>query len=188
MIKIKTIDKIKVAKIVKLSKKGDQNAFVELYDLSYRDIYQFIYSIVKDCDTADDILQETYITAFKMIGTLQDNSSFFSWLCSIAYHAGLKEYNRIKAKKDHEYGDYDILTIESSQDTPEEKAIKNEEIRLLRQAIDRLPEDQRACVTLYYYSDVPVKDIAQIIGCSDNTVKSRLRLARDKLKDVMEGG
>lgn len=174
--------------LVLAAQNGDTNAFEKLYQLYYDKIYALIMMTVKNSADTEDILQLTFIKAWQNIGKLNDPRAFNTWLQRIA----LNESKSMLRKKrpdlsvDDEGENGELLQIESDLLLPQEYAERDDLALRLRRIIEELSVVQRDTILLYYYNEMSVEEIAQIMDCSEGTVKSRLFLARKAIKTEIE--
>jgi len=175
-----------IVKTVLKAQSGDSSAFEELYKQTHNLVYYIARQIVGNDEDAYDIVQTTYIKAFNSLDTLSDPASFSAWVGRIASNSAKYELRKKKQIlfSDIRIGDDDDDTsgfnVEDSDETvrPDIAMDKEEAGRLVRNIVDKLPAEQRLVTMMYYFQDISVKDIAEEIGCSENTIKSRLRYAR----------
>ena len=183
------MDKNNISDIVDKAKTGNIDAFSKLFELTQSKAYYTALKITKNSEDAQDILQDAYVKAFTSLDQLKENSKFQSWFnCIVAnkcknYVAKLKpnlfsEYE----SDDEDYAFEDLLENKDNSLLPQAVIDNKETKRIIMECIDRLPEDQRICVLMYYYDELSIKEIAQSLGISEGTVKSRLNTARKKLK------
>ena len=181
-----------VEKIVIGMQNQEEWAFQEFYESSYKNAHVYVMRMVKNEEIAMDLLQDAYIKAYKNIHTLQDPRTLYGWFKTIV-HRTTKDY--LKKKKPllfqqldtEEMNFEDSLENENESFVPEASMDYSETKKLIGNILDNLSEEQRMCVLLYYYESLSVKEIAQEMECSENTVKSRLNYARKKIKeDVLE--
>ena len=174
--------------LVLAAQNGDTNAFEELYQLYYDKIYALIMMTVKNSADTEDILQLTFIKAWQNITKLNDPRAFNTWLQRIA----LNESKSMLRKKrpdlsvDDEGENGEILQFESDLLLPQEYAERDDLSARLRKIIEELSVVQRDTILLFYYNEMSVEEIAQIMDCSEGTVKSRLFLARKAIKTEIE--
>lgn len=181
-----------LTQVVLSAQKGDTEAFEELYSQTYNYLYYIISKWVgsDNFDDRFDILQETYIEVFKSIASLKNPNALKTWMSKIAYHQYSKFYN--KKPKNIIYEDEQTEgLINEIEDLDEEflptEALENKELKkyILTQ-VDSLPEEQKAIVILFYYNELSISDISETVGCPEGTVKSRLRLSRNRLKSAVD--
>ncbi len=171
---------------------GNMESYYTMYDLSIKYIYKIIYDIVKDYHTTEDLVQETYITIYNKINTLQDPRKFYSWAGRIATNHTLRyiQNNRRELLTlDVEDGDSDFIFDLASQDNeefiPENILMDMEKQRLIAEIIDGLSVEQKLAVQYFYYEELSVREIAELMGCSEGTIKSRLNYARKSIKEAI---
>lgn len=178
--------------LVQKARENDQEALAEIYKISSPAVYKTIRVLIKDEDTVYDILQDTYVKAFTRLDQLQNPDKLIPWLKMIANNLA-KDW----LKKSKPVFFTDIYGGEELEDIPFEESIEDvrselnpemamdqqEAKRLVMEILDHLPEDQRVVIGMFYYEEMSVKDIAQTLGVSENTVKSRLSYGRRKIKE-----
>ena len=183
--------------LVNLALKGDNAARTELYNLTCDKAFSLALQMTKNKEEAEDILHDSYIKAFSSLQTMTNAANFPSWFYCIVSNK-CKDYLKSKRRGvvmfsdlegEDDNGDEREFELEDTSEdySPEANADVNETARLIREMIDNLPEDQRMVVIMYYLNRLTIKEIAQALDVSENTVKSRLRYAKQKLKlDVEE--
>lgn len=178
------------SRCIALAKQGDQDAMASLYEKTYSQVFYTIKSMIKDEDAVFDILQDTYIKAFTHLGTFDGDSKFPSWVRQIAANTARDYLKRKRPALFTELtpeDDVDVPVEErfvdsSSENRPDMVLDQAETARLIREIMDSLPEDQRAVIGMYYYQEMPVRDIAEALGTSESAVKSRLLYGRRKIE------
>lgn len=176
--------------LVEEAKAGNQAAMEALYQETGQRVYALALRLTGDPDQAMDVVQESYLSALEHLDSLRNPNAFMSWMFQIAANRCRKIYrqNRRFAALDQgeDDGQRDVLDTLPDPDEkllPEAAADSDETRRLVMELVDSLPEAQRECVILYYFSECSVEQIAQIQGCAEGTVKSRLNYGRKKLKE-----
>lgn len=177
--------------IVAKAQEGDNGALNTLFTETYNDVYYFALKTVKDESLAADITQETFITIFKNINNLNDTVAYPAWSRQITYRhclQHLKKQNRETTVDENEDGStlFDTVEEDRTDFIPDEKLDKEDFKKTILEIVDNLPEEQRTAVILYYYDELSVKQIAEIQGVSEGTVKSRLNYARKTIKSSVE--
>ena len=175
------------ADLLLAARMGDQEALTDLYNRTSTGVYNTIRFIVKDEDNVLDIMQDTYIKAFDSLDQLQKASKFEPWIKRIAHNKAIDYLRRSKPLIFSEMVPDDSDEVLQFEDVrpdvqPAEVADQKETARLIKQILDSLPEDQRACIALYYYDQLSVKEIAQVLQIPEATVKSRLQYGRRKIE------
>lgn len=172
------------------AKSGNTDALNTLLTEKAENIYAISYAILKNKEDAKDAMQQSLITVWQSISSLENTEVFDRWLYRIVYTRSL---NILKAKKSNEIiMDDDISEIIQAQNfesnllLPSEYAEQNDLRERLFKIIDSLSAVQRETIVLYYFNEKTVAEIAGIMSCSEGTVKSRLYLARCSIKNKIE--
>ena len=174
--------------LVELSKKGDQQAIAQLYEQTSRRAYYLAKQLVKDEDQAQDIVQDAYVKVFTNLPLLEQVENFQGWLNTIVVNKS-KDY--LKKKKpmlfsqmvsEEDEGSELDFEDEGGYFSPDQKVDYAETKRLIQGMIDRLPQEQRMAIVLFYLEEMPLKQIACVMECSEGTVKSRLNYGRKAIK------
>ena len=176
--------------LVHLALQKDQDAISELYQRTYNGVYRTVKTLIKDDDTALDVTQDTFVKAFDSLDQLQEPEKLQSWINQIAAN---KSRDYLKKKRpalftemENEDGEMAEFADDCIDHLPEEVLDREETARLLKEILDTLPEEQRAVLFMMHYEQMSVKEIAQALDCSENTVKSRLNYGRKKVKAAVE--
>jgi RNA polymerase sigma-70 factor (ECF subfamily) len=170
---------------------GDRSAISELIERHSQRVRNYIGMMVKDDDIADDIFQETFIKAVKVIdeGRYVDSGKFLSWVLRIAHNRVLDYFRREKASKqvnESEAG-YDLIgTMRFSEPTAEDELVQGEVEQTVRNLIEQLPEEQQEVVRLRYYSKLSFQEIAEHTDVSINTALGRMRYALINLRKMIK--
>lgn len=182
-----------ISQIINDIKHGDSEAFSELYNLYHNEVFKIAMTNVHDYNKACDVTQETFIEIFKTLASLNNADAFHAWVKKITYHKCTayfrsKEYRHELLANDDEEAQLLFETIEEdrSEFIPEASLDTKELSQTIRQFIDELPEAQRDALTMYYYNEASINEIAEIQGVGADTVKSRLFYARKSLKNAIE--
>ena len=154
------------------------------------DLYYYILKIVNDSSLAEDLTQDTLVVILEKINDLQEPAAFVSWSKKIAYH---KCSDYFKVRHDillDEFEDgttiFDTLEEDRGEFLPEETVEQEALKKDVHDMIMELPEDQRSAILLRYFDEMSLKEISEIHGVSEGTVKSRLNYARKALKKAVE--
>ncbi|MBR1597898.1 MAG: sigma-70 family RNA polymerase sigma factor [Lachnospiraceae bacterium] len=180
------IDK-ELAAAVKQVLAGEEQGFNYIYNETYSYVFSRCRMIMKNDDDASELLQETYIAAYKSLDKLSDVNSIFSWLGSIAYNQGMKMFRKRKDVLLDEDGE-GLFEVQENADVstiPGHEMEIKEIAGIIKDIIDDLPEAQRAVVMAYYYDEMSVNDIAAAMEVSAGTVKSRLNYARKHIEEAV---
>lgn len=176
-----------ISHLVEKIKKGDNKSFEKLYKLTEREVWFTCISFLKNETTAQDIMQETYITAFLKIQSLKKSSQIRSWLNRIAVN---KCKNYLKGKGEIQLDDEifeNQAIVDERISIPEEyisDKAKREIILSIMQEV--LSDVQYQTVIMHYFNEMTVDEIAEVFECSRGTVLSRLNYSRAKMKTAIE--
>lgn len=174
---------------VQKAMKGDQEAYTYLYEKTYTKCFYLARKFLNSEHTAQDIVQDAYVKAFKSLDTLEDPEKFPSWIGTIVSNLAKNELKRRKvtlfSETENEDGQdiSDTFVDDRVSVQPEIVMDQNETTRLMKEIIDTLTDEQRICVTMFYMEQMSVKEMASVLEVSENTVKSRLNYGRQKIKD-----
>jgi len=173
---------------VRKARKGNKKAFEKLLLKYQKRIYYSVRKMILDHDDANDIVQDTFIKAYSNLHQFDEGFSFYPWLHRIAINTTLnfqKKRSRIKESFiDPEQDEVTQITIEYGN--PLEEVIKSEFNLNLRQAMNRLPLEQRMVFVLRTSEDLSYQEISERLDISMGTVMSRLSRARAKLKEFLQ--
>lgn len=174
--------------LVRAVQNKDQKSFEELYTKYYKKIYAIAFATTKNVSDAEDILQITFSKVWQSISSLDDPSAFNTWVQKIAINESKTLLNKRKPSVsiDDEEDDSHVTELESDLMLPEAYAEKEDLSARLRQIIYELSDVQRQTITLYYFDNLTISEIAQIMDCTEGTVKSRLYLARKAIRTEIE--
>jgi RNA polymerase sigma-70 factor (ECF subfamily) len=163
---------------------GSDEAFEALVGRYAEAVYRTLYLMARDRLLAEDLTQETFLHAWRGLAGFRSGSALRPWLLRIAVNR-LISHHRRKLLRIVPLAWTDRHTA-SNAPAPEALAEASEISDALRDAIARLPEDQRYALVLRYYADLSIHEIASVTGWRQGTVKSRLHRAIEKLRALLE--
>lgn len=175
-------------KAIEQMKNGEEKGFNEVYSATYNRVYFRARQIMKKEEDAQDLTQIVFTEAYKSIHTLQASEALYSWLDGITYNQGMKIYRKRKEvllTEDAE-GIFDALESNDISSMPELTADQKATADIIREIIEELPELQKTAVVAYYFDGLKVEQIAELMECSANTIKSRLNYARKYIRGRVE--
>lgn len=169
---------------------GDRSAISSLIEKYSRRVRDYIRMMVKDTDVADDIFQETFIKAVRVIdeGRYADNGKFLSWVLRIAHNQVIDHFRagRAAATVGESNAGYNILgTMRFAERTVEDSIVAEQTSAEVRALVEELPDEQREVVMLRYYSGLSFKEIAEQTGVSINTALGRMRYALINMRKMI---
>ena len=176
------MNEIELKKLVGEAKKNDNSARETLYLEFYKEVLYVCRKYNLEIQDAEDITQNTFITAFEKISDLKDDTKFGAWILRIASNKcmDLLKHNKVLVMESVDDNE-NIGEIPDNNKTVEDVVIDGEVQEILANMIQSLPQEQRLTVFMYYYQDMSIKEIAKSFNCSENTVKSRLNYAKKNL-------
>lgn len=166
-------------KLVAKAKKGDKDSFTELILKIEDDLYKIARTKLNNQEDILDAIQETIISAYKSINKLKKNELFKKWIIKIL----INECNDQYKKKTCIEFDEDIINKQELNSS----TIKLEETLNFECLMRMLNGDERIVMTLFYAEEYTTKEIAEILNINENTIKTRIRRAKEKIKNKYEG-
>ena len=161
----------------------DAKAFEELYRQYQPRLARFLVNIVKRPQLVEEVLNDTMMAVWSTAGTFRGASKVSTWIFAIAYRQGVKA----RMRWDEPLPDLPDNDQQSSEAGPEEQLHNRRSHGALVKAMGALSADHRAVVDLTYFQGMGYREIAEIMGCPIDTVKTRMFHARRKLKAVIPG-
>ncbi len=166
--------------------RGNVNAFSFLVNKHKRMAYTLALKLVQIPEDAEEIAQDAFVKAYQSLKDFKGESKFTTWLYKIIYHTSIsrlrKKQKDIISIDDDQNGNFDVRETDHflTQLTIEEQNT------LVRTAIDRLLDEERALITLYYMNECSIKEITSITGDGESNVKIKLFRARKKLWEMLK--
>jgi RNA polymerase sigma-70 factor, ECF subfamily len=160
---------------------GDRGAMQTLYGRHSVRIYRFILRLTADAGTAEDLVSDVFVEVWRSAARFENKSRASTWLLAIARHKALSARRR----RPHEPLDA-AQEIEDTADDPETMTEKAHRSALIRKCLGRLSQAHREVIDLVYYHDKSVEEVAQIVGVSPNTVKTRMFYARARMTGLLK--
>ncbi len=198
-----TYDELPDGVLVAKAKKGDWNAFEQLFWRYHERIYTFIWHFLQNREASEDLTQETFIRAWQSLHSLKSNDAFQTWLHQIARRLSLDALRKraweTPMSDFSTYDDQKTSVNEAETDLefvwegeglsdevdPEEALIENERKKAVQEAVGRLSPPLREVVVLHYFEGLPVDEVAKILSVPIGTVLSRLARAREALRRLL---
>lgn len=164
--------------LVSQVKLGNKTAFNMLVKLHQKGVYSIIFRMVKDHDLTDDIVQDSFVKAYKNILSFEGRSSFKSWLYRIAINTAKNALRTTILSNTVDFEKVVIKVAPTMYTDIESTQIQN----LLCEEIEKLPSKQKMALTLRIFDELPFKEIAQIMECPYDTAKANFRHAINSLR------
>jgi RNA polymerase sigma-70 factor (ECF subfamily) len=164
--------------------KADPNAFGELYDRHFLQIYRFVYSRVRDQATAEDVTADVFMKALRNIGRYQDTGRpFTAWLYQIAVNAVADRFRAARPTEDIE----EQRDLSAGGPQLDELAAQRDELRRIWAVVETLPKPQQMALVLKFQEDMKIEDIAVAMGKTPGAVKLLIHRGVTRLRQVLPG-
>jgi len=164
-------------------RRRDLQAFEQLYKAYHGRMSRFLLNMLRRPELVEEVLNDTMMVVWDKIGDFQGASKLSTWMFGIAYRQGLGALRRLDEPVDDERS----AGMESPEATPEQSAAQGRSRAALTKAIDALSPAHRAVVNLTYFQEFGYREIAEILDCPVDTVKTRMFHARRNLKQSLAG-
>jgi RNA polymerase sigma-70 factor, ECF subfamily len=160
---------------------GDSAALAQLFDRHKTRLFGFLYHLVGDRASAEDLLGETFLRLYRARASYRAGSGFVPWLFTIARNLAVGELRRRGAlNRVHQR-----LTRQVSYDPDPWDPEREEARERVRAALLKLPEEQRSAVVLKEYEGLNYREIAQVLGCTEEAARARTYRARSTLREAL---
>ena len=174
-------------------KAGDEQSFALLLHRYRTPLVNFLYRMVRNREQAEDLAQEVFIRVYRARAEYVPSAKFTTWLFRIATNLALNSVRDTRHQRmevsldapvtvDSEEGDERPLDVAEKNPNIEEHLVQEAQRDMIRHAIDKLPEKQRAAVLLHKYQDLDYGEISKILSCSESALKSLLFRAYETLR------
>jgi RNA polymerase sigma-70 factor (ECF subfamily) len=164
---------------------GDRQALAELYARYRQPLYHYLLRLAGDAGLAEDLLQETLVAVWRSAGSFAGRSSPRTWLIGVARR---QAHNTLRRRSLPMADSAELAVLEARDPAPEDAALANAEREELLAAIARLSLIHREALALAFGAELSTREIAEILGIPQGTVKSRLRDAKHALRTLLDPG
>lgn len=161
----------------------DLHAFEELYRNYHPRLTRFLTSLVHRPHNVEEILHDTMMAIWEKPESFRGESKLSTWIFAIAYRKAMKSFRR----RDEPVEDHQAASRIAPDEAPDRQAGRHQVEVLLLRAMAQLSPDHRAVVDLTYFHEMGYREIAEILGCPVNTVKTRMFHARRHLRTILSG-
>lgn len=166
---------------------GDTACFAQLLERHRTPVIHFLYRMIQNQSVAEELAQEVFLRVYRSRESYEPTAKFTTWLYRIATHLALnylRDHRRERAEQsiDVEVGDSPTRELTDRQSTVEQELVRQATLNEVRQAIERLPDKQRAAVLMHKYEELEYSNIARVLQCSESAVKSLLFRAYETLR------
>lgn len=165
---------------------GNSNAFAVLVD-RYKDlVFTLSYKMVKNREEAEEISQDTFIKIFKSLNKFKGESKFSTWVYKITYNTCLDRLKKNKKENSvvyiEDFSEHQVKSIETVFDTIDEK----ERNQRIQDCLLLLPSEDAFLLTLYYFDDQSIEEIAKVVDSNANNIKVKLFRSRKKMASILK--
>ena len=167
--------------LIRRMQAGDDDAVRDLYALYGQRLHAYALRLTDDPATAEDVTQNTLVTAWRTARSFRGEGRLIAWLLGIVHHTAMKAIRNSTNYLD----DMGEETVSENQPSPEEQAQVRDERRWVRQGMQRLSSEHRAVLELIFYQGLSLNEAAHVLDVPLGTVKSRLSYARNHLRGVL---
>jgi|SRR5579862_1505840 len=166
------------------AREGNVEAWESLFRRYRLPLYVYVFELVRDEQTSLDLVQETFISAFRHLAMLRDDEKFGSWLFGIAHQKCVQQWRRHVRESELQE---ELATAEVVGDeAPDELLIREEQEAEFMKLLAKLPVPQRSALLLHFVEGFSLEEIARITDAQVGTVKSRLHYAKRALRKLLE--
>jgi RNA polymerase sigma factor (sigma-70 family) len=166
--------------------KGNESAFSRLVDRHKDKAFNLAFRICSNHEEAEEIAQDSFLKAYRSLRGFKMKSSFSTWLYRIIYNTAIS-YVRAKKKGILSLEDFPVdATDFIANNSSEEEAEKEYRSCLINFALQKIPEEERGLITLFYYEEMRIDEIADITGLTKSNIKIKLFRARQKMLEIIE--
>lgn len=172
------------SEVILRAAQGDVGSFEEIYKAASGFVFNVALRVAGNAADAADIAQDVFVKVHRSLGRFEHRSSFKTWLYRITVNAALN-HRKSTAKHSGTRADFDdALEYEDKRENVKDALDRKERERTLQALLDRLDEDQRACIVLREIEGLDYSEISEALGVKLNTVRTRLKRAREKLMEM----
>lgn len=180
-----TLTNHNIEQLVQLCKSGNQNAQLEVYNRYYKAMYNIAYRIVKDSFEAEDIMQDSFLTAFTKLESLKDTATFGSWLKRIVTNNSIYHYK--KNSKYEEVNLDDVLyKVENNDGVTSDYEFTNLKARQVLETMKSLKENYRISLTLQLIEGYDYEEISEIMNISYANCRTTISRAKESLRHKLQ--
>ena len=180
------MERVTDEELVRLARNGDPAAFDEIVERHKGAVFRAALSALRNREDAEDVTQETFITAYRKLDTFRGESQLRTWLSRIAWNRSMDHRRRGRYRSFLRLDEPDAVELPSLEADPERATLAASAHARVRQEIDRLPENLRDTLLLASAGDLDYASIADMLGVREGTVKSRVFEARAMVRLALQ--
>lgn len=168
---------------------GDNDAFSDIYEMTKNNFFAYALFLAEDQNSAEEILQDAYMNIIQSIGNLHNPEAFTTWGKKILYNIAMQKFRRGKKEIVCATDEGELFNELEERDAaflPGEEFDREEVRQIIIRIVNGLSAEQKMTILSFYYDEMTVKEIAEVMACSEGTVKSRLFNGRKAIKEGIE--
>lgn len=162
---------------------SDESAMRVLFVRHHGRVLGFVKRMIRSEAMAEEVANEVFLQVWRAAGSFQDRASPLTWILSIAHKRTL---NVLRKRFEANWNEDEAIEIADQGDDPEVTAQKADKSEILRKCFQALPPIYREIIDLVYYHELSIKDVSEVLGVPDGTVKTRLFNARKRLEVMLK--
>jgi RNA polymerase sigma-70 factor (ECF subfamily) len=165
---------------------GNVNDYAFLVEKYKHMVFTLTIRIVKNREEAEEVSQDVFVKAYKNLNNFKGESKFSTWIYKIAYYASLDLLKRNKRQISSE--NIDVIKERDLGNTDDslKHLYDKERKQIINDALLKLSEDERVIITLYYFEELPIKEISKVVDLSEDNIKIKLFRSRKKLAELLK--
>jgi RNA polymerase sigma-70 factor (ECF subfamily) len=179
------MDNDRVRKLLERIGRQDQAAFEELYKAFSRKVYAYVLNMLKDHVRAEEVLVDTMHQVWRNPAQFRGDSQFSTWLIGVARNKALMVFRGRRPDEAHDDLDDVAETMADDSEDAYEQLAQKQRTEGVRHCMDKLSDEHRECLHLVFYEGYSLAEVAEVQRCPENTVKTRLFHARQKIKNCL---
>jgi len=168
------------------ARRGDRDAFRVLVERHARPVFRLAFRMTGSVPDAEDMVQETFLKAWKQIGRFDGRATLGTWLHRICANCALDHLRARKRKQEAQAGDDPLVQVATGAPSPERLALSSQVTAILGVALDELSEMERAAFVLRHYEGLSIEEISETLGVQPGAAKHSVFRAVQKLRRALE--
>jgi RNA polymerase sigma factor (sigma-70 family) len=179
---LEVLESITQTEIVERCKRGDASAYTLLYNQHAKEVYNTIYRLVNHTGEAEDLLQETFVSAFQAIGRFEHTGGFRAWVKRIAINKSLSWLRKKKVRM----VELEPVNMRDNADEPVDEQAFAFKVEEVKKAIESLSDAHRLIIQLHIFENITHVEIGEMLGLSNNNVRIQYHRAKQKVLQALK--
>lgn len=179
------LDTLSDEHLIKKVQEGDHSRMGLLYERYHKDLYAYFYRCTSDTAKSEDLVHTVFFKILKNSHQFAGKSKFVYWLFTIARNVQINDYRK-KDPLRQSYEINDLDSIKYAKNNPSDALEKSEQKALLARALNQLTPEKKEAIILSRYQGLKYREIAEIAGCKESAVKSRIQRGLMEMKEILE--